>query len=88
MINPIPLGSKVRDLVTGFIGIAISETRYLNGCIRYAVQAKVDKDGKMPDCQYIDLHQLEVIKGGMFPSVANTGGPQRGEPPSAMRGTP
>jgi hypothetical protein len=76
----IELGSNVRDRVSGFTGIAISETSYLNGCVRYGVQPAIDKDGKMPDCVYLDLHQLEVLEGGVFPVVSNTGGPQRGEP--------
>ena len=34
MIN---LGDEVKDRVTGFIGIAVSRTNYLNGCDRIDV---------------------------------------------------
>lgn len=52
------LGDRARDLVTGFSGVIISRTEYLNGCIRYGIQPPLDKDGKMPDAVWIDEQQL------------------------------
>lgn len=58
----IELGSKVRDRVTGFTGIAIGETRWLVGCLRITVQPQeLDKDGKQKDAASFDEPQLEVL---------------------------
>lgn len=60
----IELGSKVRDKVTGFEGIAIGETRWLHGCLRYTVQPQErDKEGKMKDTAAFDEPQLVVLAG-------------------------
>jgi len=57
----IELGDKVQDLVSGIIGIAVSEIRYLNGCHQYGVQSEF-KDGKMPSVEYIDVGQLSIVQ--------------------------
>ena len=56
------LGKKVKDKITGLEGIAVSKCIFLNGCVQYAIQAKIDKDGKIPDEKWIDAQQLEVIE--------------------------
>ena len=61
-MNEIKLGSKVRDKVSGFIGVAIARTEYLNGCIQYSVQPKVGKDNKVPEEIGVDAGSLEVIQ--------------------------
>ena len=58
----IGLGQKVRDAVTGFEGIAISRVEYLNGCVQYCVKPRVGQENKMPDGEYIDSQQLEVVE--------------------------
>lgn len=80
----IELGSKVKDKVTGFTGIAIGETRWLHGCLRYTVQPQErDKDGKIKECTSFDEPQLIVLesptktKVNETPLVARkTGGPR------------
>ncbi len=59
MIN---LGDKVKDGVSGFTGIAIGRTVWLQGCDRVIVQPPVGKDGKLPDCATFDEPQLILIK--------------------------
>ncbi len=54
------LGEKVKDSVTGFKGIVTARLEYLNGCVQYCVEPKVDKEGKMKKCPYIDEGQLEI----------------------------
>ena len=71
------LGSKLRDLVTGFEGVAIARVEYLNGCIQYCLVPNVGEDGKMPSGEYIDLGQLEYVKNGVDVKASDTGGPQR-----------
>ncbi|RJQ58023.1 MAG: hypothetical protein C4530_11460 [Desulfobacteraceae bacterium] len=64
----IQLGDEVKDRVTGYKGIAVAHTRYLQGCDRFSVQASVDKDGKVPDWQSFDAPQLDVVKSGKVKS--------------------
>lgn len=58
----IRLGSKVRDKVTGITGIAITESRFLTGCLRYSIQPPMDKDGKRPSIESGDEHHLDVLE--------------------------
>ena len=57
----IPLGSKVRDRITGFTGIAVSKHTYMNGCVRFSVAPPVGADNKLQDNQVFDIQQLEVL---------------------------
>ncbi len=75
----IKLGNKVRDIVTGFEGIATAKIEYLNGCIQYCVKPKTT-DGKMPEGEYIDHQQLDVINGGIEIDSLNTGGDNNESP--------
>jgi hypothetical protein len=62
MIELVRLGDRVKDTVSGLIGIVVAKTEWLNGCWRIAVQQKVTKDGKLPDLCNFDIEQLIVIK--------------------------
>jgi len=55
------LGSRVRDKITGYVGTIVARIEYLNGCKRYSVQAKV-KDEKIPEPEWLDEQQLELIE--------------------------
>lgn len=76
----IKLGTKVRDKVSGFVGIATARVQYLNGCVQYCVRPRVGHDNKVIDPEYIDVQQLEIVEEGTLtyelPSEM-TGGPQR-----------
>ena len=58
----VELGDKVRDTVTGFTGIAVCKSIYLQGCDRVAVQAPVIKNETPQEWVYIDEPILEVLK--------------------------
>lgn len=76
-MSEIKLGNKVRDKVTGFTGIATAKIEYINGCIQYCVKPKVAKDNTMSEGEYIDIDELEVIRGGIKIKSTPSGGPQR-----------
>ncbi len=87
-IKMIELGSEVKDIVTGLKGIATGRTIWSNGCVRYAVQGKVDKDGKVPDLYWVDEEDIVEIKkpvkkllkekmGGPRPNPQRNVDPQR-----------
>ena len=76
-MKEIKLGDKVKDSVTGFKGIAIAITEYLNGCERVTLQpVGVDKDGKTYDCETFDLPQVELMVAKKVKRKTNTGGPK------------
>jgi hypothetical protein len=87
-MSGIKLGSRVKDRVSGFVGIATARTMHLNGCVRYAVDPPVDNKGKIPDSYYFDEAQLEVIDVGISEGITPqpTGGPRRDQP--SRRSTP
>lgn len=55
------LGLKVRDRVTYFEGIVSSISFDLYGCVQAAVSPPVDKEGKLPDGRWFDIHRLVSI---------------------------
>ncbi len=58
----IKLGDEVRCIYTGFKGIAIYKTEFINGCIQYGVAPKWDKKDSLREEMGIDSQSLEVIK--------------------------
>jgi hypothetical protein len=78
----VKLGSRVKDSITGFQGIAIGRTEWLYGCARIGIQPeKMGKDNKPIEASWFDEQQIVVIKE-MGPLVqptssAKVGGPQR-----------
>ena len=83
----IELGQKVRDLVTGFTGIAIYRCEYLHGCVRIGVTPRVVDDGKLGEVQSFDEPALEVVEDTPFADpVRMSGGyespPRRAADPS------
>lgn len=76
MVN---LRDIVRDTITGYQGVVIGLTTWLNGCVRVTVQAQELKDGKPVESYCIDEPQLEIITKyeapASAPVLAKTGGP-------------
>jgi hypothetical protein len=59
----VSLGDRAKDQVTGYEGICIARTQWLNGCVRITLQSsKLDKDGKPGEGQTFDEPQLTVTK--------------------------
>lgn len=74
----IKLGSKVKDRITGFSGIATSHVKYLTGCDQIGVTPGVDKDGKVQDTHYFDHTRLDVLDEEVVkPTNQENGGPNR-----------
>jgi len=58
----IELGDKVKCIYTGFTGVTVAKIEFINGCVQFSVQPKVDKDGKYPEEMNIDNSSLIIIK--------------------------
>ena len=54
------LGQKVRDIITGFEGVATGRCEYITGCNQILVAPRVKDDGTKPDPQWLDEDRLEV----------------------------
>ena len=77
----VKLGSKVRDMINGFEGVAVARADYLYGCVRVLVEPQTLRDGNPIDAQWWDEQRLEVLQELPIPvspaSGATAGGPQR-----------
>jgi hypothetical protein len=59
----IELGTKVKDLITGFTGVAVARTEWLYGCARIVVESCDLKDGVPISPQWFDEQRVEEIEG-------------------------
>ena len=62
MMNDLELlGLKVRDRVTGFVGVVASVSYDLYGCVQAVVSPLIDDKGKLEDGRWFDVSRLEVL---------------------------
>ena len=82
----VKLGDRVRDVVTGYEGIASGISHFLNGCVSVGISAvAVASDGKIPSMEWLDEQRVAVVVEGAFtgmaqPSHATAGGPRESHP--------
>lgn len=79
------LGCIAKDSITGFQGVVIAITEWLNGCQRVTIQPQEMKDGKPIDNFTFDAEQVVVVSPAKPVAVTKTGGPsispvQRSDP--------
>lgn len=74
----IELGDVARDKVTGFEGVVIGESRWLENCDRLFIQPqKLQSNGEPQKSCTFDRPSCELIEKGTFkPKVPQTGGPE------------
>lgn len=88
MSNKVKLGDKVKDSVTGFIGIVTTVHSYLNGCNRMSVQPSIKPDGTIPDFETFDEPQLTVVQDEVVKEGSKeTGGPEHFMPKEKNNGS-
>lgn len=76
----IKLGDKVRDEITGLVGIAVARIEFLNGCIQYDIQPPMNKKGEVPASEWVDVQQLEIIEPAKAKETDPNGGGNRNYP--------
>ena len=70
------LGDALKDDVTGFAGVVVAKTFWLNGCVRLTLQPrKVGKDGKPFESQTFDVEQLSLVTRAVVKPSNPSGGP-------------
>jgi len=72
----IELGDKVKCIYSGFEGVAIARTEFINGCVQFSVLPK-SKDGKIPEEIGIDEDSLKVVGTTKKQVKKDTGGPMK-----------
>jgi hypothetical protein len=82
---PVRLGSKVKDLISGFEGIATGRTEYLYGCAQVCiVPDKLSDKGELLGGEWFDEQRVHVVEERDPPlsadNSATSGGPQRDAP--------
>jgi hypothetical protein len=73
-----PNGSPAECIISGFKGVITSRSEHTNGCDRYWVQPKVDKDGKFCSGTWFDEVDLKVTSA----PIIEKKNPERGGFPS------
>jgi len=75
------LGSKVKDTITGFTGIATGFITFMYGCNRVQITPQELHDGKSIDPEWFDDQRVQVVeeqKPAVEPtSVSTSGGDER-----------
>lgn len=70
------LGSKVKDILTGFTGILECRSQWLHNCNTYGIKpSKLNKDGEPARTQYFDEPQLILVEENVVEPKRDTGGP-------------
>lgn len=63
--NNIKLGNKVKDLITGFTGIATSKSENMNGNTQFTITPVAEEGKPYPDSITMDYHTLDVVDEGL-----------------------
>lgn len=84
-MNPITLGRKYRDTITGFSGTATSRHQYLFGCVRVTLEGP-SEDGKAPEELAFDEQRLVEAETAAVPLATATSGGTRPAPPARSTG--
>jgi hypothetical protein len=77
----IKLGSKVKDKLTGFTGMAVAKTCWTSGNVSFAVEPTTLHEGKPIDPHSFEWQRIELIEEKAPPvskdNSATSGGPQK-----------
>ncbi len=66
MSKVLPLGSRAKDIVTGFTGILTARIQYLTGCDRYNITPVVKKgESKIEESNSFDVNSIEILDAGV-----------------------
>jgi len=86
--NQIELGSECEDTITGFKGVVVAATVFMQGCRRLMVQPQTLFEGKPIEAMYFDEPQLKVLRTPAQMKVKEgskkTGGPHGLDHPSRI----
>lgn len=71
----IKMGDKVKDVISGFEGVATGRAEYLHGCVKILVEPEgLQESGKPIGAEWFDEQRLDAS------SETEAGGPQNDAP--------
>lgn len=73
--SEIVLGCVAKDTISGFTGVVVCISEWLNGCKRITIQPQELREGKRIDNDTFDVEQVELIEPCKFAKGRPTGGP-------------
>ncbi len=68
------LGIEAESIISGFTGMITSRLQHLNGCDRYWIAPKVDKDGKLPEGYWLDEGEIRILESEKLKRTNNDRG--------------
>jgi len=77
------LGMKVKEVITGMVGVVTSISFDLYGCVQALLNPGLDKDGKPRELHWYDVNRLVVISKEPVmevPKFLSVPGPERDKP--------
>lgn len=70
MTNRLPvIGDKVRDRITGVVGIVTTHASHLTGCDRMWISPCAGDDNKTIEGMWVDIDMLEIIEPAVIEKV-------------------
>jgi len=87
------LGEEVEDILTGLKGVPIDKITFMNGCVYFWVQPKMDKKtSKIPESKMVPHSRLKTVGAGLskpdVPPPAAAAPPAKRPPGGPMRRAP
>ena len=75
-MEEIELGDTVQCIYTGFKGVAVARTEFINGCIQFSIAPKWDGKAPIFEEMSLDSKSLKIIKKKpQSKEEKSTGGP-------------
>jgi hypothetical protein len=62
MSKTIKFGTKVREKITGFVGVTTGKASYITGCDQYLVQPPIGDNNAFVDGRWFDEGRLEIVQ--------------------------
>jgi len=69
------LGDRAKDQISGFTGVIVAMTEWLNGCRRITIQPESLHEGKPVASSTFDAEQVARVEPGPELGPSRTGGP-------------
>jgi hypothetical protein len=74
-VEDLGLGDKAKDRISGFEGVVVAVTEWLNGCRRITIQPEALHEGKPIESSTFDAEQVARVEAGPVLTASDNGGP-------------
>ncbi len=60
--HSVKMGQKVKDKVTGQVGINTAYCHYITGCDQILLQPPVNQDGSFVEARWFDVNRIDILE--------------------------